>query len=321
MGRARRLAGGLLVAAMLGAGPARAAGDPDVVPETTPGEVAVLTLNQYLGAALTPLLAASSPETLNAAVLQVLRQMAANDPPARLRRQAEEIARRRPDLVGLQEVLHLECRDLPPTLGACAEPSIAGAFGDHLELTLQALRASGADYRVAARVENSSFRDIAVGGVRGLPFTVGGKNALLASVDRDVILARAGVGTRPVSFVACRRPSAQGCNYVASIERRLPLPGGPAFEVRRGYVAVDAAVRGRDYRFVTTHLEVQEPQPGDPLSMAVQALQATELLGALAVNGALSGRPLIVVGDLNSSPTDAPVFAIIPPYRQLVDRK
>jgi endonuclease/exonuclease/phosphatase family metal-dependent hydrolase len=317
------LAGSLLLAAMIGAGPVQAAGDPDVGLRKAPGEVKVLTLNQYFGADLAPLLAASSLEALNEAVLQVLAQAAANDFPARARRQAEEIARRRPDLVGLQEVLHLECRDLPPTPGACAEPSIAGAFVDQLGLTLRALRARGAAYKVAARVENFGFRDITVGGVQGLPFIIGGKIGLLVSVDQDVILARAGVRTEPVSFTDCRQ-SAQGCNYRTSASVPLPVPGGALFEfeVKRGYVAVDAKVRGRGYRFVNTHLEVQEPQPGNPLSIAIQAGQAAELLAALAADPAPPGWPLILAGDLNSSPTDAPVptpvGTIVPPYQQVV---
>ena len=157
MKEAKRVARGLLLvlgmASLLGAGPVQAAGDPEVVLRRTPGEIDVLTLNQYFGASLKSVLTASAAD-FNAALLQVLTQAASNNVRARLERQAEAIARRRPDLVGLQEVLHAECHDLPPTPGACAEPSIAGAFVDQLDLTLQALRAHHAGYDVAARVQN-----------------------------------------------------------------------------------------------------------------------------------------------------------------------
>ena len=156
MTRARRLAGGLVATlglGLLGAGAAQAAGDLDVVLRRAPGEVDVLTLNQYFGASLKAVLTAS-PTDFNAALVQVLTQAAGNHVRARLDRQAAAIAHRRPDLVGLQEVLHAECHDLPPTSGACAEPAIAGAFVDQLELTLQALQARHANYEVAARVVN-----------------------------------------------------------------------------------------------------------------------------------------------------------------------
>lgn len=322
MGEAKHLIGSLLLALLLGSGPVSAAGDPDVVLQKAPGDVGVMTLNQYIGADLMPLLTAP-PETFNATLLQALRQAVATDFRARVERQAEEIARRRPDLIGLQEVFDIRCQDLPPKRGACADPSIAGAFVDQLALTLQALRAAGAEYRVAATVENYGFRDITVvvpgvGAVRGLPFTIGGKTGLLASHDRDVILKRAGIPTKPVSFASCTRPSAQGCNYSASV--RLVLAGKP-FEIKRGYVAVDAKVRGRDYRFVNTHLEIKEPLPGNPLSIAIQVGQAAELVGALAAVPALPRRPLILVGDLNSSPDDRPPPSapiLIPPYKQIV---
>lgn len=145
--------GMLGVAVLLSVGPAQAAGDLDVVLRRAPGEVDVLTLNQYFGASLKAVLTASAAD-FNAALVQVLTQAAGNDVRARLDHQAAAIAHRRPDLVGLQEVLHAECHDLPPTPGACAEPAIAGAFVDQLELTLRALRARHASYEVAARVVN-----------------------------------------------------------------------------------------------------------------------------------------------------------------------
>src|SRR3954454_20726682 len=123
MNEAKRVArswfSALGVAWVLGAASVQAAGDPEVLLRRTPGEIDVLTLNQYFGASLQSVLTASATD-FNAALLQVLTQAASNNVQARLERQAEAIARRRPDLVGLQEVLHAECHDLPPTPGACA---------------------------------------------------------------------------------------------------------------------------------------------------------------------------------------------------------
>ena len=284
------------------------------------GEVRVVTYNQYLGADLNPLVTAP-PEGLNDAVLAVLRQVAANRFRARAQEQAALIADEKPDLVGLQEVWAFACQDLPPVAGACAEPSIRGAFLDQLTVTLAALQAHGAGYRVAAGVTNFDTAEIAVpidgGTLNGLPFTIAGKNALLLAKDRDVILRRDGVRTRPVAFSGCT-VSWDGCNYAVQLE--VPVPAlGTTVAFKRGFVAVDAEVRGRKRRLVNTHLEVQEPVPGVPTSMLFQARQAEQLITTLAATALPRGSALILVGDLNSAPTDrSPAAGIVPPYRQLV---
>ena len=66
-------------------------------------EVKVMTQNQYLGEDFASL-AAQAPEDINRELVRILRQIAATDFRARARRQAEQIARQLPDLVGLQEV-------------------------------------------------------------------------------------------------------------------------------------------------------------------------------------------------------------------------
>ena len=283
-------------------------------------EVSVVTFNQYLGADLNPLVTAP-PEGLNAAVLAVLGQVAANRFRARAREQAALIAGQKPDLVGLQEVWDFACQDLPPVAGACAEPSIRGAFLDQLEVTLAALKARGAQYRVAAGVTNFDTAEIAVpfpgGTLNGLPFTINGKNALLLAKDRDVILRRDGVRTRPVTFAGCT-VSWNGCNYAVQLE--VPIPAlGTTIAFKRGFVAVDAEVRGRKRRFVNTHLEVQQPVPNEPTSMFFQSGQAQQLITTLAATALPAGSALILVGDLNSAPTEkSPAPGIVPPYRQLV---
>ena len=72
----------------------------------------------------------------------------------------------------------------------------------------------------------------------------------------------------------------------------------------RGYVALDAKVKGREYRFVNTHLEVWFPEP----IPNIQGAQAFELATVLASET----KPIILVGDFNSSPEDPP--AALPPY-------
>ncbi len=80
-----------------------------------------------------------------------------------------------------------------------------------------------------------------------------------------------------------------------------------AFE--RGFVAVDATVRGGKYRFVNTHLEVGGVV-ASPFAR-VQAVQMQELLDILATET----KPVILAGDFNSSPEDA----LGQPYSQAIE--
>ena len=65
------------------------------------GEIEVMTLNQALGADLVSLLD-QPPDELNAALVNLLECLVATNFPARAERQAKLIARRLPDLIGLQ---------------------------------------------------------------------------------------------------------------------------------------------------------------------------------------------------------------------------
>ncbi len=334
-----RLAAVLPVVLSLPAGPPAAAAG---AAERGPAAISVLTQNQYLGADLAPLVA-TSPSDANAALLDVLEQIAASDFPARVQRQAQAIARQRPDLVGLQEVETFGCIDpdpAPPPQQGCDDPLVAGALVDFLALTLDALAARGADYRAVAAVGNFDTRGIEVtldDGSRialpGLPVEIDGRVVFITAFDRDVILARARTVERvaPVEFpaVACRR-SLDGCNYAAVAPVELAVPGGVAHLVfERGFVGVDAKVRGDRFRFVDTHLEVAEPAPDVPASAFFQSAQAAQLIALLEATTSASRR-LIVAGDINSSPDDQPVpgplpdlpppfdQGLVPPYQQFV---
>lgn len=266
---------------------------------TAPGsEIVVLTQNQYLGADLTGILTAPGPGAFNEAALAILSQIAANNFPERARKLAAEIAERQPHLVALQEVLNfkLNGRNGPPP------------FRDHLADTMTALAALGANYVVAASVQNADFP---------VPIDITGDlvpDVIVRVTDRDMILARADIAgsTTAVPFSeVCAVPSSDGgpgCNY----QTKALVP--------RGFVGVDATVGGKDYRFVNTHLEIEEPIPGNPLSRAIQAAQASELIQVLAATTP-QGRSLIVAGDLNSSPGDQVIpgpAPIVPPYLQFV---
>ena len=90
----------------------------------------------------------------------------------------------------------------------------------------------------------------------------------------------------------------------------VPTPAGPIV-FTRGYNIVDVDLKGRSYRFVNTHLEVS----GNPFANGFQFAQAfelTQILDGLAMG--LGDEIVVLVGDLNSDPTEGPfVECALPP--------
>jgi endonuclease/exonuclease/phosphatase family metal-dependent hydrolase len=267
----------------------------------------VMTQNQYLGADLGGIIAAPDPVTANQAVLTALAQIAAINFPERAEALAQAIAAKHPELVGLQEVFDFQLN------GQHGAPP----YRDYLVDTLNALALQGANYVAVASVQNVHM---------AFPIDFDGDqspDAVVSIADRDVILARGDVAASvvPVPFSSdCAVPSQDGgpgCNYQIIVQ--VNTVGG-LISIERGFIGVDATIQGTDYRFVNTHLEVREPDPTNPLSSAIQAAQAAELLGILATTP--PGRPLIVVGDFSSSPEDGMLVVgpttIVPPYLQFV---
>jgi len=286
-------------------------------------DIRLMTQNQYVGAEITKILAASTPEEFNAAIVTALKTVAANMPVERIKALAAEIAKDKPVLVGLQEVYRFQCTDLaPPSPGqGCSDPSIAPAFSDQLQATLDALNGV---YEAKAQVVNLNLT--------GIPFWINGVPALISALDRDVILARSDAGNvtavdytvfQPMGI--CLKPSVDGCNYTTVIETDTLF--GP-LSIERGYVAVDATANGRAYRVVNTHLELQYPDPTNPLSQVFQAAQAYELIQVLLFTTPMN-RSLVVLGDMNSGPAHPAIpgplplpepfnLGIVTPYQQFV---
>jgi hypothetical protein len=122
----------------------------------------------------------------------------------------------------------------------------------------------------------------------------------LRMVDRDVILVRRDVATSNPAAAA----------YATNVSETI---GGNELEFTRGWVAVDVDVCGETYRFVNTHLEIKSAP--NSIFRVVQAAQMYELLTILSYET----KPIILVGDINSSPEDVPgcypsIEACIPGY-------
>ena len=217
--------------------------------------------NLYLGADLTPVIQSQNLQQFLAATTAVWTMVVKNDFHARAQALADEIAARRPGLVGLQEAF--TWRVQTPADGQ-ATPATQVAY-DYVPELLAALAARHLHYRAVAAVNLLDFE---------AP-TLLGNDARLT--DHGVILARNDVKVaRPTGVV---------------FTNLLPVSVlGQSVAVKRGYVAVDAKVKGVWLRFVSVHLESFHP--------GIRSLQAVELAGALATET----RPVILVGDLNSHP-------------------
>jgi endonuclease/exonuclease/phosphatase family metal-dependent hydrolase len=235
----------------------------------------VMTRNLYLGADLTRAFAAlQAPpdrqlEVLIGATTTIRAIVDQTNFPLRAQRLAAEIAERRPDLIGLQEVALW--RHGP--LGGEATT----VDYDFLALLQGALAARGAHY-VAVHVQQES--DVT------LPGFLGGELQNLRLTMRDVVLKRANEGVKVLD--------ADGANYVTRIPITLV---GQEVAFIRGYNVVDVRAGSKRVRFINTHLESE--------SSDVAFAQAAELLAGPAAPD--NGWATILACDCNTDPLNASV--------------
>jgi endonuclease/exonuclease/phosphatase family metal-dependent hydrolase len=141
---------------------------------------------------------------------------------------------------------------------------------DFVHLLLTELSKRGLHYRVAASNRNS---------VSQLPDSQGN---FVRLVDRDVILIKEG---KPLHVIRRQQENFQ-TNLIVQL-------AGQPFEFLRGWSSVDVEVDGRIFRMINTHLEFVDHK--------IRDAQAKELL-----DGPANTRlPVIVTGDLNSSPGES----------------
>jgi endonuclease/exonuclease/phosphatase family metal-dependent hydrolase len=240
--------------------------------------VTVMSRNLYLGADLGP--AIDAPDTCAAidAGGTILNDVDASNFPERAKLLAAEIARAKPDLVGLQEVAlwrFQEQSDFTVT------PATSVRY-DFLEILLDELNALGAGYSVAIvqdefdqelpadRDHSDATDDFICGADEDGRLTM-----------RDAILVRDGNDPTVSSPAGGQFENA----YSVILGGVIPI------NVARGWVSVDVETKKSEFRFVNTHLEAF----GDP---AIREAQARELFapgGPLQVPG-----QIVLVGDINS---------------------
>jgi endonuclease/exonuclease/phosphatase family metal-dependent hydrolase len=229
----------------------------------------VMTQNLYVGGALERIFAAATPEEVVVAATSVWATAQATDFPERAGVIADEIAARDPDVVGLQEAAVWTTRDLLSPL-----PETQVEF-DFVQILIDALEVRGLHYEAVASVRNFG------GEIPALDPTSPSGLELVGLTDSDVILARVDL---PLSVLSIS--NATGGNFDAELSFEGPL--GPVI-VPRGWVAVDATLRGRTVRIISTHLERVAP--------ALQEAQAAELLAGPAN----TDLPVVIMGDFNSA--------------------
>lgn len=239
-------------------------------------EIRVLTRNLYVGAPVEDLFTAPVGQ-IPIAAAEIWAAVQASDFPERAEALADEIARERPHLVGLQEVSVFKLQLVSDRALGGSTPATDVQL-DFLAELLDALAARGLDYAPAATSTNFAA-EVPIFNPAAPPLFPGGPTLSdIRLEDYDVVLAR--------SDVAWTNP--RNANFVARPVLEL---GGATLELPRGWAAVDATVHGRTFTFVDTHLEPAETADG-----LLNELQAGELAAAFAANP----HPVILVGDLNS---------------------
>ena len=259
----RRAAAIALGAAVLGAPAATQAATPKA-------DVKVMSRNLYLGADLIPLATATDRADFEQKASGVWNTVQQTNFPLRAKALAKELAKTRPDLVGLQEAA-IWRKGADGVKDGAATPATEVVYDFTKTLIAEAKRA-GVTYRVVVVQDEFDFE---------APISDGYDIRL---TQQDAILVRKGSKVKIGKKYAGRYTD----NFVVQTQV------GEA-NSRRGWVATDATILGKKFRFVNTHLEAYG---GD-----IRASQANELLGP---TGPLTSkkRKTILVGDLNSDPRD-----------------
>ncbi len=274
---ARRRLGGIALAlvAALGIGglivPAAASAKPK--------NVKVMSRNIYLGANLAPALLAPDPPSMFIAAGQIYdTSVFETNFRGRAELLAAEIARTKPDAIGLQEVAlwRRGQRGAPDGPATPAREVVV----DFLEVLRTQLDKRGLRYKVG-RVQNQADIELPIDrNADGTP-EMDGRLTM-----RDAILVKQNLK------ISNRR----GGNYPTGLP--VPTPLGQ-IDVTRGWTSVDL-VKGKKrnrkkFRFINTHLEA--------FSAFFRRSQAFSLTTLPIVQNSRK-LPVILVGDLNSDPVD-----------------
>jgi len=248
----------------------------------TSGQLRVMTQNVYVGTEVDEILTAA-PDDVPFIAAELFQMLQATNFPERADALARQIKRTKPHLIGLQEISTVRFQMNGDYLDNLTVDAVDVLY-DYLDLLLQALHNQNLHYEVAGFIENF---DVEIPMFTGFDEDGNPTFADIRLTDYDVILASEEVQYSNVF--------AKNYDYAIDIpELNLYIP--------RGYVAIDAEIRGQVYRFVNTHLE--DPSSDPEQLLPLQWAQAYELVNVLAEED----DPVILVGDFNSPAQDGPTY-------------
>jgi endonuclease/exonuclease/phosphatase family metal-dependent hydrolase len=250
-------------------------------------KITVMTRNLYLGADLGPAIRANSICGAIDAGGKILNDVDASNFPERAKLLADEIAKAKPDLLGLQEVALWRFQD---TSDFTVTPSTNVRY-DFLQLLQDELKARGANYKVA--VMQDEFDQELPADRDGSDATGEGPFAGCGADEDGRLTMRDGILVRKGSKVKVSDPNQGHFENLYKVN----LGGALPISVLRGWESVEAKIKGKKskrgakFHFVNAHLEAF----GDP---AIREAQAREMI---APGGPLqTKKQLIFVGDINS---------------------
>ena len=255
--RTRRIAFASVLAACAAAVPA--------APAMAADSVTVMTRNIYLGADIIGLATARDEDAFKANATKMFKIVEATNFPERAKGLAKEVKTTKPDLIGLQEAALWRTG----SLSSSAKPTkVKYDFVKELDA---ALKKQGQNYTVVVSKEEFDF-------------TGPTETEKVRLTMRDVILRRNN------SKVKVSKPSSGHYTKIFEVETPVGLA-----KSKRGWVAVDARLGKKRFRFVNTHLEAYDVPKG------IRKAQAAQLVGS---SGPLANRavPALLVGDFNSDP-------------------
>ncbi|MGZ6697857.1 MAG: endonuclease/exonuclease/phosphatase family protein [Solirubrobacteraceae bacterium] len=231
-------------------------------------DVTVMSRNLYLGADIIKL---ASAKTLADEMAQAKALHATVDQtnfPLRAKRIAAEIARTKPDVIGLQEVARY-FKGAPGVHDGVKDATTP--LYDWLALLQAQIRARRMHYKVAARQDEL---DIEVPSDDGYDLRLTLGNAVLIRTGK----------TEKVKLV-------KGLKGVFTDQLSVPLADGQSVGLSRGWAGLDGTVAGTRFRFLAPH--------GEAYSDAITTQQFKELLRVAAKS---RKTPTIIAGDFNSDP-------------------
>lgn len=247
----------------------------DTDPSASERIATVMTRNLDDGTDYGSLGSATSVSQFIAAATADWQEVQASNPPERAAAVAHEIAVARPDFVGIQEA---PLWRTGPLFSPHA-PSATTVVYDVTQSLLDGLTVQGAPYMVVATTTNLDFE---------VPTALGYD---VRYTDRTVLLARSDLPTSQLKLSNVQAQQFATNLTIQSVVGPLTIP--------ESWIAVDATVRGKTYRVVTTHLQSGAPP--------IQLAQASELLQGPA-NTPL---PVVLACDCNSDAANSvdPTYA------------